>query len=191
MFKTTILIVISLTSFLSNADWVLDNKASNLNFVSTKKNTISEVNHFRQLSGQINPDGKAIVSIELTSVETNIPIRNERIMNYLFETDHFSTANVNADFESGLISTIKVGEVKNIKLPFMLNLHGHSVTLSTNVNLIKTKNNQMLVIALEPVILNANDFSLIKGINKLQELAGLSSINQAIPVSFSLVFNKQ
>ena len=63
------------------ADWTLSPE-STLRFISTKNTNISEVHHFRSMSGSVTDDGKANVLINLTSVETGIPIR--------FSSSHFT-----------------------------------------------------------------------------------------------------
>lgn len=42
--------------------------------------------------------------------------------------------------------------------------------------------------SIEPSYLNAEDFGLLAGIDKLREIAGLESIAKAIPITFSVVF---
>lgn len=42
----------------------------------------------------------------------------------------------------------------------------------------------------QPIIVNANEFDLVAGIDKLREIAGLSSISQAVPVSFVLTLTQ-
>jgi hypothetical protein len=48
----------------------------------------------------------------------------------------------------------------------------------------------MLVTTVQPVIIKAEDFALVAGINKLQALAKLPSIAYTVPVSFVLTFQK-
>lgn len=43
----------------------------------------------------------------------------------------------------------------------------------------------------ESLIINAQDFDLISGINKLQTLANLPSITFSVPVNFILTFTHQ
>jgi len=43
-----------------------------------------------------------------------------------------------------------------------------------------------VVSSLAPVIVQANEFGLVAGVEKLKELAGLPSISLAVPVSFVL-----
>ena len=42
---------------------------------------------------------------------------------------------------------------------------------------------------LKPVIVIANSFDLVRGVEALREVAGLPSISNAVPVSFTVVFH--
>lgn len=48
-----------------------------------------------------------------------------------------------------------------------------------------------MVTSAQPVIINATDYGLTDGINKLRDLAGLPSISYAVPVTFTLHLNAQ
>jgi len=50
--------------------------------------------------------------------------------------------------------------------------------------------NKVLVSSAAPVYVHADDFGLQSGVDKLQELAKLSSITPVVPVSFSLMFER-
>ena len=47
----------------------------------------------------------------------------------------------------------------------------------------------VLVNTLEPIIVSANAVGLAGGVEKLREIAGLTSISDAVPVSFVLTYN--
>ena len=68
------------------ADWTLDNAGSRLSFVSIKATNVAEVHTFDALSGSVGGDGHARVVIQLASVNTLIPIRDERMREMLFQT---------------------------------------------------------------------------------------------------------
>ncbi|MER2493825.1 YceI family protein [Catenovulum sediminis] len=173
------------------AAWTLDNTASGLNFLSVKKSQIVESHRFKNLSGFIDAQGNSSVSIDLASVETNIPIRNERMQQYLFETSKFQTAVVSLKLPDGLLASLQTGTLKTLELDAKLDLHGQQQTIKTQVSVVKTQGKQLFVTSLQPVLINAADYSLIEGINKLQELAGLPSITYVVPVTFNLTFNAE
>jgi polyisoprenoid-binding protein YceI len=169
------------------ADWKLENSASNLNFVSIKKSSIAEVHHFKQLNGKITENGFAKVMIDLASVETNIPIRNERMKAKLFETNQFTSASIESKFKPQLVKQLSVGDSVIENLEFKLSLHGNTDTFTASVRISKTKEG-LLVSNMQPIIINASQYDLVKGIEALRNLASLPSIATAVPVNFNLMF---
>ncbi|WP_016957507.1 YceI family protein [Catenovulum agarivorans] len=170
------------------AGWKLDEQASKLNFLSTKKAQIVEQHSFKNISGTVADSGQVVLTIELASVETNIPIRNERMQKFLFETDKFAHATINAKVDSSVLTALAVGELKTLELAAELDLHGNKQNLTVPVVVIKGNKGQLFVNSVGSVVINAADFALIEGVNKLQELAGLPSITYSVPVSFNLTF---
>lgn len=170
------------------ADWQLDNADSQLNFLSTKKAQITETHSFKQLSGTITDLGKVSVEIDLTSVDTLIPIRNERMQEFLFEVNQFAKATISAQLEPSFLKTLESGTVTNLDLNAELSLHGETKPLALSIVVFKDKAGNITAVSRKPVIINSADFKLVDGVNKLQELAGLPSITYAVPVTFSLSF---
>ncbi|WP_144394940.1 YceI family protein [Pleionea sediminis] len=171
--------------------WQLNSDKSKLHFVSTKKSSIAEVNTFKTLSGDVYKDGKANISVDLNSVETNIEIRNERMKKHLFNTSKYNQANVSTMIDTKLLAQLKKGESRTVPIKFKLSLHGKEVDLTTDVSIIRKNKNQLLVSTVAPVIIDAKSFDLVPGIEKLKELAKLSSISSAVPVSFHLQFDRK
>lgn len=172
------------------ADWQLDNESSQLNFLSTKKSQITELHKFNTLSGSISELGKVSVEIDLSSVDTKIPVRDDRMQQYLFEVEKFATATISAQLEPSFLQSMDLGSSHNLSLNAELDLHGQTQSLPIEVTVFKDKSGKVSAISRQPVIINAADFELVKGINKLQELAGLPSITHVVPVTFSLTFSQ-
>jgi len=68
------------------ADWTLDSDQSSLHFVSIKNGTTAETHRFAELEGKAADSGKVTVVVHLISVDTKIPIRDERMQEMLFDT---------------------------------------------------------------------------------------------------------
>ncbi|TWX55225.1 YceI family protein [Colwellia hornerae] len=170
--------------------WQLDSKKSSLTFVSIKKGTVAENHSFKAFTGVINNSGLASVAIELSSVDTNIAIRNERMAEFLFETATFAQASFSAQLNNADIDAIAIGSTKQMSLKGSLNLHGQQQELTFNVMVAKLSAETMLVTTVQPVIIKAEDFALVAGVNKLKSLASLPSIAYAVPVSFVLTFTQ-
>lgn len=186
----TIALTAMLTAPLSLADWKIDNNASQVQFISTKKGNIAEVHHFNSLSGGTDDKGQFEMAIDLASVETNIGIRNERINKFLFETSKFSAAKVTAQLEQSEINKLKVGVSTQIETAVTLQLHGESKTQKASLLVTKLNDTTLLVNSYKPVLINASDFSLAAGVEKLRELANLPSISTSVPVTFSLTLKQ-
>jgi polyisoprenoid-binding protein YceI len=190
-FLLTIITVVSLL-FVSPAfsAWHLDNSKSSLTFVSIKKGSIAENHRFKKFSADLNKEGLLSVAIELNSVDTKISIRDGRMTEFLFETAKFSQASFSAQIDSSDLNTIAVGTSKRLSVSGDIDLHGQQQTLVIDVLVARLANDRMLVTTVEPVIIKAEDFALVAGINKLQALAKLPSIAYTVPVSFVLTFQK-
>jgi hypothetical protein len=162
---------------------------SQLNFISIKKSSIAEVHEFQSLSGTIQQNGNVSVEIDLNSVNTNVAIRNDRMKSFFFETVTYPKAMLTAKIDMKSLEALTKGDSVQKTLDATLDLHGQSVVISIDAIVTKLANNQLSVVSAQPVILNVSDFKLVDGVDKLRKLAGLSSISQAVPVTFALTFN--
>jgi len=191
--KSIAVLGFSLASLLASnvafADWQLNNDQSKVSFVSIKNNSVAEVHHFKALSGSLTEQGMFKVDIDLSSVETMIPIRNERMTKLLFETVKFPAATLTADLSKHL-TTIIPGQhiLKGIKA--QLSFHGETKEITTDVLANMSPEGDVTVSSVSPIIINAADFAVTGGIAQLQKLAGLSAIATAVPISYSLTLSK-
>jgi polyisoprenoid-binding protein YceI len=170
--------------------WKLDSSQSSLTFVSIKKGTVAENHRFKTFSGDINSNGSTSITIDLNSVDTNIAIRDQRMTEYLFEAAKFAEANFSVQLNNNDIDAITIGSSKKISVTGRLDLHGQQQEIMLNVMVAKLSEKNMMVTTLQPVIIKAEDFALVAGINKLKSLASLPSIAYTVPVSFVLTFTQ-
>ena len=174
-------------STAAQADWTLDAGASRLSFISTKNGSKAETHYFREISGAVTDNGDARVEVPLDSVETAIPIRNERMREFLFETADFPSLTVTASVDPALLGT---DGAQSGAVPVTVSLHGQEASYEAAVIVARDKDGSLTVATTEPIVVNAADFELGAGIAKLRELAGLDSISTAVPVSARLVFRQ-
>ncbi|HHJ18801.1 MAG TPA: YceI family protein [Gammaproteobacteria bacterium] len=189
MFKNFIFIgIFILTTGLlgcqkSPEEMTLDPNQSVISFTSIKKGNIAETHTFKTISGTFASDGLLKVDIQLASVETHIPVRNERMKTLLFEVSKFSTAeltaSVNNDFPEG--------KIRQVSVKAHLNLHGKTVPLTIDAQVARV-GGELIVGSLKPVILQVADFGLSEGVDRLMQAAKLPSIARTVPVTFNLVF---
>ena len=172
------------------ATWDLDNSSSGLSFVSIKAVDIAEVHRFDKLAGRISDKGKAVVTVELRSVNTSIPVRDERMQEMLFETNKYPYATVRAKIDMDRIDALQAGNSIQIDTDFTLDLHGNDVTFTAGVVVARLSESVLTVTSTRPVILTAASVELTDGIEALRKVANLPSISNAVPVSFVLSFVK-
>ncbi len=162
----------------------LDENMSNLSFVSVKKGTVGEVHAIQKLTGSLSDKGELKISMFLSSVETNIPIRNTRMKRHLFLSEENPLATITANV-TGKVPT-EAG-VSMIETEGELTMRG--VTKKVKVNaMVAHTGKELVVSSVKPIIIKADDYGMGDGVKKLQELAKLPSIATAVPVNFSLVF---
>lgn len=176
----------SLLSLTAQADWQLDNTQSSLNFISVKNVNAAEVFHVTQLQGSLNNNGELEIKLDLDSIKTQVDIRDDRLKEYLFDTKKFKVATLSAQLPAETLDTIKQGGVLNTSITGMLDFHGLQKAITANVTLL-SDGETILASTQQPIIIQAADFGLDTGIEKLRELAKLSNIGHSVPVSFNLV----
>ena len=174
-------------SATASAQWTLSNEASTLSFVTVKADHVAEVHTFDELSGAIGEDGSVSVEIALASVNTLVPIRNERMQSMLFETDFFPRATITSQINSDRLANLALGGSEEMGLDFTLELHDQSQTYNATV-LVSRQEAGLIATTLKPIVVNAESFDLVAGVEALREVAGLPSISRAVPVSFTVVF---
>lgn len=186
---TALLIMSSAT--LAHADWKLNQSQSDFNFASIKKNNVYESHTFKHYMGSIDDAGNAGFEVDLNSVSTSIAIRDERMKTILFNTPKFPTANYQVNIDPASLTGLKAGEKLTLNTKGTLYLFGKQKTLDASLNVFKLTNKRIVVTTAKPVLIKAADFSLDAGIETLRQVASLPVISHSVPVSFSLVFDKQ
>ena len=182
--------LILLVAFFSiNAQaWTLDSENSIISFVSIKKGNIGESHNFTDSVGSIT-ESFANISIKPDSVDSRVPIRDERMREFLFKTGVYPTIDISAQVGE-VLSELTPGTSKLVSLPAKLAMHGveKEVTLETRVTMLS--DSSLLVTSSRPFLVRAADFNMVEGITKLASLVNNLPIAESVPVSFSLSFNK-
>jgi polyisoprenoid-binding protein YceI len=172
------------------AQWDLDSEKSAINFISIKNNTVAETHSFSSLVGMIGADGKVRVGVDLDSVQTKIGIRDERMREKLFETSKFPAATITAQLTPEMLADLSAGRTVAVDVPLSVDLHGQQQTLTAPLTAIVGSEGSLRVFSSRPIVVNAQEFGLVAGIEALQKIAGLNSISTAVPVTLHLLFTR-
>jgi len=176
-------------AFPAAADWSLDKDSSALHFMSTKNAQITEVHQFDNFEGSLSDDGKLMVTVDLSSVNTAIDIRNKRMQEMLFNVAKYADATFQATLPDAMMN-VETGTVVSGKVDGILSLHGKAVPTSFSVTASKLTDDTMSVTTSSPTLVKADAFGLAEGVAALQKIAGLSSITTTVPVTFSVTFTQ-
>lgn len=175
-------------SVTAQADWSLDQEASTLNFLTSKAGSITEINTFTELDGQVISGGLASLEISLASVDTSIPIRDERMQNMLFNLDDYPLATVEIDVSQDDLEGMAHGENVQTHKVAALSLNGVTNSVETDLSITRLADGGLLVSLQQPLVINAGSFGLAEGVEELREVAGLPQINNNVIVTFLLVY---
>jgi len=187
-FSRLLLASLAVLALPAQANWYLDNESSRLSFISNKNADISEVHRFLNLHGKVDPKGVAELEVELDSVSTGIPLRDERLRRQLFDVKQYPEAKITAQLDMRPINALASGAQLELRLPLNVQMHGHSQRYSAQLLATRLDERRFQVVTLEPLVLHAEDFGLLPGLESLRRVADLSAIGFSVPVGAVLIF---
>ena len=171
------------------ADWRLT-AASKVGYVSIKNNVIAEHNYFSGVTGTLNKKGQLKVSIDLSTVETQVDIRNQRMRDLFFEVMQYPEAVVTAQLDMQELAQVESGAPLELVKPFTLSLHGVESTAEAHLRIVSV-GGRAWVSTVRPILISAADFGLEGGVAALRKIAGLEAIAAVVPVSVNLKLVKK
>ncbi len=188
LMKTITIASVLMASPALAADWTLDPDTSHLAYGTIKLEDLGEVNSFTNLSGHVGDDGQVEIEIDLSSVETNIDIRNERMIEHVFRKA--PTAKLTAQIDMDAVSGMGVGEASVIEVEATLSLASADVEFYTDMFILRVAEDRVMVSTNDMVFISTEDANVSSGVDKLMELAQLPSITRTIPVTARLMFTQ-
>lgn len=187
---TAVLAVVGCSNDSSNeaaSNWSVDSTQSILTFSSTKNGDITEEHSFKNFSGELDAKGNFTLTVDLTSVTTGIPIRDERLQKHVFNTQQQPQATITGHINPELLNTLNN---KAHTVAATLELAGQQTDVKATVMISAVNDTGLKVTTQSPVVLSVEELGVKAGVDKLQEIAGLNSIDYQVPVNFSLTFTQ-
>lgn len=169
-------------------DWTLDNELSQLSFVTTKNTHIVESHEFHNLTGDIS-NNVAQLSVNLNSVDTGIELRNERILEHLFQVSSYPLATATVAVPN-TVAALNAGETLSTDITLSVDLHGTQNTIDSKVIISCISQDVLMIKNERPVLISAEDYELTGGIETLRNLASLLSITPTVPVDLVLIYKR-
>lgn len=169
--------------------WQLDVEASSFYFSSTKNGDIEERHTIHNLDGKADFTGKFLIRLDLTSVDTGVEVRDERMREILFETAKYPVARIEGKFALADLAEVAVGETVERTFPVTLDLHGVEKEMDIAVYFERVKWDRVKITPAGEFVIRAGDFNLESGLETLRGIVGLESISPEVPIDFVLVFD--
>lgn len=189
--RTLLFLLLASFSLVSQAAWYLDSESSRISFISIRGGDLAEVNYFRTLHGKISNKGEASLRIELESVTTGIPLRDERLRSLFFDTAKFAEAQISGQLDLGPITDLAPGAQLELRLPLTVRLHGVEHQYDAELLATRLDEQRFQVVSLAPLVLSVDDFALGGALDALRKAGGIDSINLSVPVSAVLIFTSR
>lgn len=188
-------VVLSASLFLSSPahaelEWKLDETASVLNFVSVKNDHVAELHRFNELKGTWIGE-KLTIQIPVESLDTQIEIRDERMLEHLLHANKHPFITAEASIPHASVSDIPVLSTVPLEVDLQVFIAGEVQPVSAVVQVTRIEVDRFLATTAEPVLISTKAFKLVEGVNKLREIANLQAIDYVIPVTFSVQFERQ
>lgn len=189
--KVSLLVaVIAFAGNVAHADWELDGSKSSFFYVTNKAAAVSEVNSFPGLAGGITDAGVASLSIDLSTVNTNIDVRNQRMRDIVFQVAQHPKAEVSVQVTATTLDTMAPGASVTGTYTAKVSLHGVTADVPAELQIIKLDADTVQVQLAKPLIVAADTFGLTAGVEELRTVANLPSITPNVVVDFTLVYKQ-
>lgn len=171
-----------------HASWTSIGDQSSIAFGSIKKDVAGEVHHFENVAATVSEDGKVEIKIDLTSLETNIDIRNERMAEHVFKGG--AEATITGEIDMDEVKAIAPGDTGLVDIEASLSLAGIEVDIEAEMLVAPLSESRVLVTTSDFIFVSTADLGVDEGVDTLMKLAKLPGITRTTPVSIRMVFEK-
>lgn len=168
--------------------WTLEADTSTVSFGSIKNDYVGEAHTFTDIGGSVSDDGMVQIDVNLASVQTNIDIRNERMITYVF--GDAATATITASVDIAAMEAMAVGDSTVMEMDATLNFLGMETPFYLDMFVMRLDENRVLASSNAPAFLPTSDIGVDGGIDSLQEIAGLDGITRVTPLTARLIFSR-
>lgn len=183
----SLLFIIGSNGTFANVKYTVDSNNSIVNFSTIKTQYVVEPAIFKRVGGIISDSGDVEISIDLSSIDTKIAIRDTRIEELFFEVIKFPNAIIKAKIDMGKIKSLS--SYRTMEMPATLEFYGKTKEIKLNILAAKTYEDRLLITSMQPVIVNADDYGIpAKNLTNLAKTVGGLSLSNKVAVNFVLTF---
>ncbi len=175
--------------------WQINLPASSLTFNTTKAGAagvggVTETMRFKAFKGGVDAQGRIQLDIDLTSIDSGIDIRNERLQTMFWNVAAHPSVNFSAQIKPEDVQKINASkESLALWVEGQLTMAGQTKPVKVYLQ-ITPMNGKLMVSTRQAIIINANDFGLNAGVEALRAIMGLNFLSSSAPVVFALELTK-
>jgi len=173
--------------------WQVNPAASSLTFNTTKAGAagvggITETMRFSRYEGGLDGQGRIQLKIDLSSIDSGIGIRDERMQSLLFKVGTYPSVTYSAQIKPEEQKKISQ-EAVVLDVEGQLTMAGQSKPVKAQL-MAYTLNGKVMVSTRKPILIKADDFGMTEGVEALREIVGLNFLGSTVPVTFQLELKK-
>ena len=173
--------------------WQVNPTASSLTFNTTKAGVagvggITETMRFTRYEGGLDAQGRIQFKIDLTSIDSGIGIRDERMQSLLFNVGSYPSVTFAAQIKPETQKKLSQEPVV-LDVDGQLTMAGQSKPVKAQL-LAYSVNGKVMVSTRQPILIKADDFGLTAGVEALRAIVGLNFLGSTVPVTFQLELTK-
>lgn len=171
--------------------WQVHLPKSSLTFNTTKAAVAgiggaTETMRFKHFKGGMDAQGNIQLDIDLTSIDSGISIRDERLQTMFWNVAEHPSVKFRAKISPDDLQKINAGsEAVDVTIEGDLTMAGQTKPIKTALKVVPSRN-MRIVSTRQAIVINANDFGMASGVEALRAVMGLNYLSTSAPVTFHL-----
>ncbi len=145
---------------------------------------VIETMEFKRFEGGLDAQGRMSLKIDLTSIDSGIGIRDERMRSLLWNVGQYPSVTFSGQVMQQSLPA-KAGETVILDVQGELTMAGQSKPVTAHLQ-VSAFQDKWLVSTRKPIIVKADDFNLTAGVDALRSIAGLHYLSSSVTVAFQL-----
>lgn len=181
----------SATAQGASPTWQVNLPKSSLTFNTTKASMpgvggATETMRFKLFKGGMDAQGNIQLDIDLTSIDSGISIRDERLQTMFWNVAEHPSVKFRTKINPDDLQKINAGnEAVDVTIEGDLTMAGQTKPIKTALKVVPSRN-MRIVSTRQAIVINANDFGMSSGVEALRAVMGLNYLSTSAPVTFHL-----
>jgi polyisoprenoid-binding protein YceI len=134
----------------------------------------------------MDAQGKVLLDIDLSSVDSGIEIRDQRLKTIFWNVATHPVVTFVSQIKAADLQKINAAkESVQLTVEGLLSMAGQSKPIQAQLQ-VTPLNNKLIINTRQAIVVNASDFGLSTGVEALRAIMGLNYLSTSAPVSFQI-----